>query len=91
MAATIIDPRQIDEARLIDMGPVPAFYVDGIAMVEISGPNFRAVFFEFRTIAGKRVKVPVAEIIQPIANYRPLRLQELIVDAQPPAACSLAH
>lgn len=90
---SVINPRErslIDNARLIDIGPVPTFYVDGIATVEISGPNFRVVFFEFRTVAGKRVKVPVAEVVQPIANYRPLRLQELIAEAQP-AGRALAH
>lgn len=72
-----------NEGRLVELGAaVIAIYTDGIAKVEINGPNFRVTFFEWRTIDDERVKVPVAEIIQPIANYRPLRLEAMIAAAQ---------
>lgn len=55
------------KGRLIEMTGVPEFYSDGAASVEIHGPNARITYFAYRTIDEELVRVPVAEIVLPVA------------------------
>lgn len=55
--------------RLVDAAQIPSYYCDGVAKVEILGPNgsnLRITFFEYRLHDGETVRMPVIELIRPV-------------------------
>lgn len=56
------------EPRLVEVTSLPVFYVDGPARVVIEGSNARVTFFEYRTFGSERVKMPVIELVRPLAS-----------------------
>jgi len=59
-------PVEDDGARIVENPGIPVIYTDGVADVEIQGDNVRVIYFEYRTVLGKRVKSPVVEMIRPL-------------------------
>ncbi len=59
---------ETDDIPLIEGQNIPVIYTDGPAAVEILGQNVRITYFEYRTIAGERVKSPTLEMIRPLKS-----------------------
>ncbi len=58
-----------DEIPLLSNEPgVPVVYASGVADIEIDGPNAVITFFRFRGEGPARVRIPVLEVVQPVAN-----------------------
>lgn len=84
---TTIDEVDDDALPIIETSPVQVHYVHRLLRVEVCGPNFRATFCEVKTVDGVRARVPVVDIVQPIATFRPLRLAEAITKARRDGDC----
>lgn len=65
-------------ARLVEITSLPVIYSDGPARVVIEGPIVRVTYFEYRMIAGERVRMPVLEMIRPVSSCVPGLIQAMI-------------
>lgn len=77
------------EPRLVEVTSVPVVYSDGVAKVLVEGGNVRITFFEYRTIAGERVKMPILEMVRPVESCRghlPALIATAIGDHNGPAS-----
>lgn len=65
-------------------GPVLTCYVDTIGSIEILEPGVvcRVTYVEVRKIGHERFRVPVLELIRPLASYIPGHLQALLLQAR---------
>lgn len=58
----------LDEVPLLTNEPgVPVVYTSGIADVEVDGPNVVITYYRYRGEGTSRVRVPVLEVIRPLA------------------------
>lgn len=69
------------EPRLVEVTSLPVHYADGVGKVTIEGTNARITYFEYRTFGTERVKMPVVEMVRPLASCSPDTLQGLIKQA----------
>ena len=58
------------EARLVEVTSCPVIYCDGLGKVVVEGHNARLTYFEYRTFGNERVKMPVLEIVRPVASCK---------------------
>lgn len=79
------------DTELVDLGQAHVFFVQGIARVEAYDTVFRTIFFEYRELAGRRVRIPNVEIIRPIASYVPNQLARLLHAQHPRALMPAGH
>lgn len=56
-----------EDARLVEVTSLPIIYADGAARVVIEGHNVRVIYFEYRRIGSERLRMPVLEMIRPLA------------------------
>lgn len=67
-----------EEPRLVEVTSIPVIYADGIGKVVVEGNNVRITYMEYRTFGNERVKMPVLEMVRPLASIRPGEIMTLV-------------
>lgn len=62
---------KIEEPRMVEVTSIPVIYADGVGRVVVEGNNVRVTYIEYRTFGAERVKMPVLEMVRPIASLSP--------------------
>jgi hypothetical protein len=68
------------EPRLVEVTSIPVIYADRIGRVTVEGSNVRITYIEYRTVGSERVRMPVLEMIRPVAGIRGV-LAGIVADA----------
>jgi hypothetical protein len=70
--------RDSSEPRFVEVTSIPVVFSDGVGKVVVEGANVRITYIEYRTIGNERVKMPVLEMVRPIAGIKPGAVTEMI-------------
>jgi hypothetical protein len=68
---------EFENSRLIELGPITDFYVDGLGKMELLGENVRMIYFRWRFFDGCWQKIavefarvcPITSLMMPIERY----------------------
>jgi len=57
-----------DNYPIVELDPIETIYTDGAISAEIIGGATRTLFFRYRRLEDRLVRVPILELIQPITE-----------------------